>query len=175
MLSNLVLVAAVDLANRHMCLQKIKPCMSQYKLLYGETANGSLKQLQCIRWSFTTWTAVVILDLMHVPEADFVEGWCSSDAEPTKVLPGIVAIPNNRTNCMASAGDESFAVFHHPCFLSCHEYLGHDFMHSYNHISKKRHALCKHDVFRFFSCFGYPLHITHLFIVKEFLVPSSLL
>ena len=29
----------------HMVVSKIKPCMSQYKLLYGETANGSLKQL----------------------------------------------------------------------------------------------------------------------------------
>ena len=26
-----------------MLVSKIKPCMSQYKLLYGETANGSLK------------------------------------------------------------------------------------------------------------------------------------
>ena len=29
-------------------VSKIKPCMSQYKLLYGETAKGSLKQLQSI-------------------------------------------------------------------------------------------------------------------------------
>jgi len=28
-----------------MLVLKTKPCMSQYKLLYGETANGSLKQL----------------------------------------------------------------------------------------------------------------------------------
>jgi len=28
-----------------MLVSKIKPCMSKYKLLYGETANGSLKQL----------------------------------------------------------------------------------------------------------------------------------
>jgi len=28
-----------------MLVSKIKPCMSQYKLLYGKTANGSLKQL----------------------------------------------------------------------------------------------------------------------------------
>ena len=35
----------VDLACSHMLVSKIKPCMSQYKFLYGETANGSLKQL----------------------------------------------------------------------------------------------------------------------------------
>ena len=35
----------VDPASSHMLVSKIKPCMSQYKLLYGETANGSLKQI----------------------------------------------------------------------------------------------------------------------------------
>ena len=35
----------VDPASSDMLVSKIKPCMSQYKLLYGETANGSLKQL----------------------------------------------------------------------------------------------------------------------------------
>ena len=35
----------VDPASSHMLVSKIKPCMSQYKLFYGETANGSLKQL----------------------------------------------------------------------------------------------------------------------------------
>ena len=35
----------VDPASSHMLVSKIKPCMSQYKFLYGETANGSLKQL----------------------------------------------------------------------------------------------------------------------------------
>ena len=38
----------VDPAGSHMLVSKIKPCMSQYKLLYGETANGSLKQLSFI-------------------------------------------------------------------------------------------------------------------------------
>jgi len=28
-----------------MLVPKIKPCMSKYKSLYGETANGSLNQL----------------------------------------------------------------------------------------------------------------------------------
>ena len=35
----------VDPASSHMLVLKIKPCMSKYKLMYGETANGSLKQL----------------------------------------------------------------------------------------------------------------------------------
>ena len=32
-------------ANSHMLVSKIKPCMSHYKLLYGETANGSSEKL----------------------------------------------------------------------------------------------------------------------------------
>ncbi len=35
----------VDPASSHMLVSKIKPCMSKYKLLYSETANGSLYQL----------------------------------------------------------------------------------------------------------------------------------
>jgi hypothetical protein len=35
----------VDPASSHMLVLKTKPCMCKYKLLYGETANGSLKQL----------------------------------------------------------------------------------------------------------------------------------
>jgi hypothetical protein len=35
----------VDPASSHMLVSKIKPCMSKYKRLYGETANGSLNQL----------------------------------------------------------------------------------------------------------------------------------
>ena len=38
----------VDSASRHMLVSKIKPCMSKYKQLYGETANGSLNQLSFI-------------------------------------------------------------------------------------------------------------------------------
>ena len=55
-----------------------------------------------------TWITVVILELIHAPKPDFVEGLCLSDTEPTQALPGIVVIHNNRTNRMASAGDESF-------------------------------------------------------------------
>lgn len=35
----------VDPASSDMLVSKIKPCTCQYKLLYGETANGSLNQL----------------------------------------------------------------------------------------------------------------------------------
>lgn len=35
----------VDPASNHMLVSKIKPCMSKYKQLYGETADGSLYQL----------------------------------------------------------------------------------------------------------------------------------
>ena len=55
----------VDPASSDMLVSKIKPCMSQYKLLHGETANGSLKQLSFIWWSFITWITMVILELIH--------------------------------------------------------------------------------------------------------------
>ncbi|KAF1343394.1 hypothetical protein EJ07DRAFT_149936, partial [Lizonia empirigonia] len=35
----------VDSASSHMLVSKIKPCMSKYKQLYRETANGSLKSV----------------------------------------------------------------------------------------------------------------------------------
>ena len=43
--SNVISTNLVDPASSHMLVSKIKPCMSQCKLLNGETANGSLKQL----------------------------------------------------------------------------------------------------------------------------------
>ena len=36
----------VDPASSHMLVSKIKPCMSQYKLLHGETANGFQEALK---------------------------------------------------------------------------------------------------------------------------------
>ena len=98
----------VDPASSHMLVSKIKPCMSQYKLLYGETANGSLKQLSFIWWSFITWITMVILELIHAPWPDFVEGLCLLGTEPTQALPGLLVIHDNRTNRIASAGDGSF-------------------------------------------------------------------
>jgi hypothetical protein len=38
----------VDSASSHMLVSKIKPCMSEYKQLYSETANGSLYKLSFI-------------------------------------------------------------------------------------------------------------------------------
>ena len=35
----------VDPASSHMLVSKIKPCMSEFKLIFGEAANGSLYQL----------------------------------------------------------------------------------------------------------------------------------
>ena len=39
----------VDSASSHMLVSKIKPCMSKYKQLYGETANGSRLGLLSVR------------------------------------------------------------------------------------------------------------------------------
>ena len=48
-----------------MLVSKIKPCMSQYIPLQGETANGSLDQLWFLRSYNPTWITVVILELIH--------------------------------------------------------------------------------------------------------------
>lgn len=48
-----------------MLVSKIKPCMSKYRLFYGETANGSLNQLWFIRSFYPIWITVVILELIH--------------------------------------------------------------------------------------------------------------
>ena len=56
----------VDPASSHMLVSKIKPCMSKYKLLHSETANGSLDQLWFLRSYNPTWITVVILELIHV-------------------------------------------------------------------------------------------------------------
>ena len=51
---------------------------------------------------------MVILELIHAPKPDSVEGLCLLDTEPTQALPGIVVIHSNRTSRIASAGDKSF-------------------------------------------------------------------
>ena len=51
---------------------------------------------------------MVILELIHAPKPDSVEGLCLLDTEPTQAPPGFVVIHNNPTNRMASAGDVSF-------------------------------------------------------------------
>ena len=58
----------VDPASSHMLVSKIKPCMSKYKLLHSETANGSLDQSIFIRSYNPTWKTVVILELIHANE-----------------------------------------------------------------------------------------------------------
>ena len=51
---------------------------------------------------------MVILELIYAPIPDSVEGLYVLVTTPTQALPGLVVIHNNRTNRMASAGDESF-------------------------------------------------------------------
>jgi hypothetical protein len=65
-----------------MLVSKIKPCMSQNKSSYGESANGSLKQLYSIRWSKVIWITAVILELIHAKRPDFWEGLYLLDTEP---------------------------------------------------------------------------------------------
>ena len=50
---------------------------------------------------------MVILELIHVPKPDSVEGLCLLVTEPTQALPGLVVIHNNRMKRIASAGDAS--------------------------------------------------------------------
>jgi len=57
-----------------MLVSKIKPCMSKYKQLYSETANGSLYQLLFIWWFLYYWITVVILELIHTQSPDFWKG-----------------------------------------------------------------------------------------------------
>jgi hypothetical protein len=64
----------VDSASSHMLVSKIKPCMSKYKHLYSETANGSLNQLSFIRRFLATWIPVVILELIHAKSPDSRRG-----------------------------------------------------------------------------------------------------
>jgi hypothetical protein len=55
----------VDPASSHMLVSKIKPCMSKFTPLHGETANGSLNQLLFLRSYHVTWITAVILELIH--------------------------------------------------------------------------------------------------------------
>ena len=53
---------------------------------------------------------MVILELIRASRPDFVEGLCLLGTEPTQALPGFLVIHDNRTNRIASAGDESFKL-----------------------------------------------------------------
>ena len=43
---------------------------------------------------------MVILELIHAPKPDFVEGLCLLDTELTQAPPGLLVIHNNRTDRM---------------------------------------------------------------------------
>ena len=51
---------------------------------------------------------MVILELIHAYRPNFAEGSRLLDTEPSKAWPSSLVIHDNRTNRMASAGDESF-------------------------------------------------------------------
>ena len=51
---------------------------------------------------------MVILELIHAPKPDSVEGLCLLVTEPTQALPGLLVIHGKTMNCIASAGDGSF-------------------------------------------------------------------
>ena len=67
-----------------------------------------IKELSFILWSSITKIAMVILELIHAPRPNFVDGLCLLGTEPTQALPGPLVIHGNRTNRIASAGDGSF-------------------------------------------------------------------
>ena len=54
----------VDPASNHMLLSKIKPCMSKFTLVNGDTANGSLNQPRVLTCQDPTWIKVAILELI---------------------------------------------------------------------------------------------------------------
>ena len=91
-----------------MLVSKIKPCMSQYKLPYGETANGSLKQLSLIRWLFS------YMDTSGNPRANTcaqarLQGravFISYRADPSYACNDV--IDNHQTDCTAPAGSAPF-------------------------------------------------------------------
>ncbi|PKX99770.1 hypothetical protein P168DRAFT_339019 [Aspergillus campestris IBT 28561] len=60
----------VDSASSHMLVSKIKPCMSKFKRLNGETANGSLNQLSLLIVPYYMDTCV-ILELIHAENPNF--------------------------------------------------------------------------------------------------------
>ena len=84
-----------------MLVSKIKPCMSQYKHLHGETAEWLIKAVIVYLMVAATWITVVILELIHASKPDFAEGLCLLDTEPTQVPPGHVVIHDNLTNRVA--------------------------------------------------------------------------
>ena len=86
-----------------MLVSKIKPCMSQYESLHGETANGSLKEFQFI-WLLTpTWIPAVILELIHAHRIDFEEDLRFLALKPDSSLTSTLVNHKKIVDRMASA------------------------------------------------------------------------
>ena len=92
-----------------MLVSKIKPCMSKYKLLHSETANGSLDQLWFLRSYNPTWITVVILELIHAFKLR--PSGKSAFIRPKPIVPrGVLLVTLNNFTLIAwpCAGDVSF-------------------------------------------------------------------
>ncbi len=89
-----------------MLVSKIKPCTFLYKPQSGDTANGSLYQIQSIWCATLTWITVLIVELIHVPKPDSSERLCSLVSESSRALPGALVIHGDWANRIASADDE---------------------------------------------------------------------
>ncbi len=51
---------------------------------------------------------MVILELIHAPKPNFLDGLCLLAPEPTQALPGPLVNHNKQANRVASAGDKPF-------------------------------------------------------------------
>ena len=92
-----------------MLVSKIKPCMSKYKPLQGETANGSLNQLWFLRSYNPTWITVVILELIHATSSDLRGKSAFIRSKPIGLRPGLlVTLDNFVLIARPRAGDVSF-------------------------------------------------------------------
>ena len=93
-----------------MLVSKIKPCMSKYIPLDGDTANGSLNQLWFLRPFSVTWITVAILELIHVYQStDLTEGAVLSVQNHPAARPSpLVNLDNFVLIARPRAGDKSF-------------------------------------------------------------------
>ena len=99
----------VDPASSHMLVSKIKPCMSKYKLLHSETANGSLNQLWFLRSYNPTWITVAILELIHANQLRPSGKSAFIRSRPIRALPvPLVTLDNFVLIARPCAGDVSF-------------------------------------------------------------------
>ena len=99
----------VDPASSHMLVSKIKPCMSKYKLLHSETANGSLNQLWFLRSYNPTWITVAILELIHANQLRPSGKSAFIRSRPIRARPvPLVTLDNFVLIAWPCAGDVSF-------------------------------------------------------------------